>query len=76
MILVVEDIYGPPLSISTKKYNSPLFYVDVLMMSESLKNGSLQIFAENVLIFKLSPKIKVLCYFYGFFTNYEREWLS
>ena len=76
MILVLEDRYGFSLSIDAKKKKYLSF--DVTMMfkwSQNHKKQILQIFAENMLIFKMLPKILGICNFnFFFFANCKRKW--
>ena len=60
MIWIPEDRYESPFSIDTNpfvwRYNGDLIFIVT-------KNRILQIFAENMLIFKFSPKILGKCGF-------------
>ena len=59
MILVLEDRYESPVSIDTKKVPVVFRLTSQWRFNDALvrKKRILQIFAENMLIFKFSPKI-------------------
>ena len=82
MIWVLKDRYESPLSIDTKKVPVALHLTSQWRYNEVIdtKHQLLQIFAENMLIFKFSPKILgiviLMFFFFNFLFNYERKWLS
>ena len=79
MIWVLEDRYESPHSPDTKKVplvfrlTSQWRFNDVMVT----KNLILQIFNENMLVFRFLPKIlgkcNFECFFFFFFANYERK---
>ena len=69
MIWVLEDRYESPLSIDTKKVPVALCLTLQCRFNDTIvtKKQILQIFAENMLVFKFLPKILGKCNFDGFF---------
>ena len=69
MIWVLEDRYESTLSIDTKKVQVVLRLMSQWQFNDLIvtKKQILQIFAENMLIFKFLPKILGKCNFDVFF---------
>ena len=69
MIWVLEDRYESPLSIDTKKVPVALRLTSQWRFSDVIvkKKWILQIYTENMLIFKFLPKNLEKCHFDGVF---------
>ena len=73
MSLVPQDRYGPPLSNDTKIEPEALYLMSQSCLDQGRKNKILQIFTENMHIFKFSPKILGICNLDRVFTNHEKK---